>query len=169
MKFKFGYVLIYCAFLAMALAALIGGCVIMYKNYDLKTNGIHTKALITGASENSSSVTRTSLHDYNRYKSHFFPELKYLVNGDSVHSATHSAADNVDIAIGDEVDVVYRPLEPEYVELKVLIKENIIVGGICTGLGILFTSIIGLFGVRIIKMKKAERAEELHKQHNFKL
>jgi hypothetical protein len=67
------------------------------------------------------------------------------------------------------VHVVYRSSEPEYVELRSLIRENIIAGAVCTFIGAVFTFIVGLIGLRIIKMKKAEQEEELKKQLNFKL
>lgn len=167
MKFKFWYVVIYLLFLFMGLAALIGGSVMLYKNIDLKYHGVYTTGLIVGAGDDSPGITHRSSSDYTNQSS-FFPILEYNVKGKKMKSQTHSSANNAGVAIGDEVHIIYRPSEPEYVELQSLIRENFIAGSVCTFMGILFTFLIGLVGVRSIKMKRAEQEAELQKQNDFK-
>lgn len=168
MKFKFWYVVIWLIFFSMGLAALTGGCVMLYKNIDLKFHGVYTTALITGAGDDSPGISHRDSNGNYTNRSSFFPILEYNVNGKKIKSQTHSAADNVNVAIGDEVHIIYRPSEPEYVELQSLIRENFIAASVCIVIGLVFTFLTGLIGVRSVKLKRAEQEEELRKQNEFK-
>lgn len=154
MKFKTGYVILYLLFLAMGLSALVGGGIMLWKNLDLKFNGIHSKGIIVGAADDNQITGRSYLSGQKKINNSFFPVIQYLVAKDSIESATHSSANSLNIAIGDEVQIVFRPNEPTYVELPQMLRENIIVSSVCLLMGIVFTWIIGLIGIRSIRKTK---------------
>lgn len=163
MKFKPGYVILFLLFLGLGLMALIGGCVILTKNLDLKFNGVHSKGIIIGAGDDNQISGRTHLNGKNIKNDSFFAELRYLVNNDSMTSVTHSSVNKLSVAIGDEVNVVYRESEPEYVELPGMLKENIIVGCVCLAMGLVFTWLVSLIGYRSVKLKRKEWEEQQNK------
>jgi hypothetical protein len=152
MKLKFWYVLIYVVFFSMAIAAFVGGIVILYKNFDLKYNGVFTQGIVTAWKTSHTSMhDRTSASLHTSDGSHNFPVISYEANKTKIITATRSSADDDGITIGDKVQIVYRRSEPDYVELQSHISESFISGGVCLFIGILFTSIIGFIGFRIWK------------------
>jgi hypothetical protein len=167
MKFKFIYVAIYSVFMLMALGALIGGGITIYKNLDLKNNGVQTLGVVVDASR-SSNTKRSFQNGDKTTEDHFFPIIEYKVKDATLVSQTHSAADNQNIVIGDEVSVVYRPNEPDYVELQALLMENVIAGIVGACLGLIFTSVLTFFGIRVLRLKKAELAEQQFKEDNHR-
>lgn len=113
----------------MALAALYFGPRILYKTFDLQYNGIITKGIVIGSVENDGPE-----RDYHtgRYRTNdaFYPILEYLVNGKKHTSAGQSSINKLPIAIGDEIDVIYRSDEPGYVNIPAALKESFIVGSV---------------------------------------
>jgi hypothetical protein len=160
MRFKPGYLILYLIFLALGATALISGLVIVTKNLDLKFNGVKTKGIILGAADDNAVTSKSYLNGRRISNDAFFARIRYLVGSDSIESSTHSSINGLPVAIGDEVNVVYRPNEPEYVELPQMLRENLIAGGVCTLMGLVFTGIMALLGYRSIQMKRQEQQKE---------
>ncbi|MDF2438115.1 MAG: hypothetical protein K0Q95_2491 [Bacteroidota bacterium] len=158
MKFGFWYIVLYLFFLTMAVAALAGGISVLYKTFDLKYNGVYATATITDWRTSS-----TSLHDRNNGStvtndgSSYFPIVTFEINKRKLSVATRSAADNDPVAIGDNVGIVYRKSDPYYVELQQHISGSFIAGGVCLFIGLIFTSIIGIFGYKAWKNRSLKQ------------
>jgi hypothetical protein len=156
MKFKFIYVLIYSVFSLMGLAARFFGIQILYKTIDLKYNGIVVKGTIVNAGSTDSG--RSYIGGSNgRKRGGFFPVLQYTVNGKTTISTGKTSISDLNVAIGDEVSVVYRPSEPSFVEVYAALKGSFISGAVCTIIGSIFTFILALLGYRTIKLKREEQ------------
>jgi hypothetical protein len=141
----------------MGLAALFFGSAMLYKSFDLKLNGIIVKGTIVDAQKNH-GVSRSYINGNNGTKNDgFYPLLEYNVNGKTITSTAHTSISGLDLAIGDETEVIFRSSEPTYVEVKDALTESFISGTVCTLMGILFTFILGLFGYRVIKLKREEQ------------
>jgi hypothetical protein len=161
MKFGFWYVVLYIFFLAMAFAALIGGVSILYKSYDLKYNGVYTNAIVTGwRTTNSSLHDRSSASAATTDGSNNFPIVSYEADKRNISVATRSSADEDGITTGDNVKIVYRKSEPEYAELQQHLSGSFIAGSVCLFIGLLFVSILWIFGYKALKNRTQAANED---------
>jgi hypothetical protein len=142
--------------LALSIGGVIGGSMLLFKNIELRILGEKTTGTIVDW-ESSSSLT--DLDYKNQKRIHYYPVVAYTVNGKEYVVRSHSSADKIKKGKGDEVEILYRPTQPEYFVLKLQMKEDLIAGIACLFIGGIFTTIISLVIISSIKEWKEKRTK----------
>ena len=141
-------------FLSLSVGALIGGGIMIFKNIDLRLFGEKTTGKIVDIESSSSLFNR----DYKKAKRiHYYPVVAYTISGKEYIVKSHSSADNIHKGKGDEVEIVYRKSEPDYFELQLQLKENLVARIACIFIGGIFTTIITLLIRFTIKERRKEK------------
>lgn len=146
-RFIFGF------FLLMSLACIIGGASMFYKSYDLKQNGVRTKAVLIGYDSERVSNTRKSGKRYRGSEIYHTKIYKYKVGNDSIISSPKSASKDASAEEGVIEEIVYRADEPAYITEVKSLNENIGVSFVPIILGLLVLSITLFITNRLRKLK----------------
>jgi hypothetical protein len=145
-------------FLALSIGGVIGGGILLFKNIELRILGEKTTGTIVDWESSSSLTDRDYKHEK---RVHYYPVVAYSVNGKEYVVRSHSSADKIKKGKGDEVEISYRPSEPEYFVLKLQLKEDLIAGIACIFIGGIFTTIISLVIISSLKDWNEKRRKPL--------